>query len=487
MPELLLAIDVGTTNLRVCLFDAGGAMLGQTRRAVRTTSPGPGLVEQDANGIWRGVRSLIGNTLSEGGHAATDLAAIGVTTQRTSAVIWDRATGKPLTPLVVWSDLRGVARAAELQALGIGLSPQQAAAKLEAMVASCASTPQERLAFGNIDSFLIWKLSGGAAHITDRSQAWPMGYLDLKTLNWNAGLMALQGLDPGLFPTLADSYGQLSVTSAKVFGAAIPICADLADQQSALIGQGCDAPGAAKVSFGTSATLNVSTGGTFLYPGPSTPPFVLSSVGGDTRFCLEGMVFSAGSGLDWLRAQFALGDHRRFETLAASVDDAGGAFVLPAYQGLGSPYGDHAQRGLIGGLGLATGPAEIARAALEGLAFRVAEVFQHIYAVTDLAMPEVLKVDGGLTGNDTLMQIQADLLARPVARHAHREATACGAAMSAGMGVGLLTAKDAKAFVRHDRVFEPTLSRDEAAGRLAKWKGQVYRSGTQHPGGLKLL
>ena len=428
MPELLLAIDVGTTNLRVCLFDAGGAMLIQSQRAVRTTSPGPGLVEQDANGIWRGVRSLIGKTLLEGGHAVTDLAAIGVTTQRTSAVIWDRATGKPLTPLVVWSDLRGVARAAELQALGIGLSPQQAAAKLGAMVAQCQDTPKGRLAFGNIDSFLIWKLSGGGAHITDRSQAWPMGYLDLKTLNWNTGLMALQGLDPGLFPTLADSYGQLSVTSAKVFGAAIPICADLADQQSALIGQGCDASGAAKVSFGTSATLNVSTGGSFLYPGPSTPPFVLSSVGGDTRFCLEGMVFSAGSGLDWLRARFGLGDHRRFEALAASVGDTGGTYVLPAYQGLGSPRGDHTRRGLIGGLGLATGPAEIARAGLEGLAFRVTEVFQHIYAVTDLAVPEVLKVDGGLTGNDTLMQIQADLLARCVWRatgRASRSAWIC--------------------------------------------------------------
>lgn len=474
MPELLLAIDVGTTNLRVCLFDAGGAMLVQSQRTVRTTSPGPGLVEQDASAIWKGVRSLIGKTLTQARREPSDLAAIGITTQRTSAMIWDRASGKPLTPLVVWSDLRGVARATELQALGIGLSPQQAATKLEAMVASCASTPQGRLAFGNIDSFLIWKLSGGAAHVTDRSQAWPMGYLDLKTLNWNTGLMALQGLEPGLFPMLVDSYGQLAVTSARVLGATIPICADLADQQSALIGQGCDTAGDAKVSYGTSATLNVSTGGSFLYPGPSTPPFVLSSVGGDTRFCLEGMVFSAGSGLDWLRARFGLGDHRRFEALAASVGDTGGTYVLPAYQGLGSPHGDHARRGLMGGLGLATGSAEIARAGLEGLVFRVTEMFQHIYAMTDLAVPEVLRVDGGLTGNDTLMQIQADLLARPVARHAHREATACGAAMSAGLGAGLLTVEDARAFVRHDRVFEPSLSNDDAASRLAAWKAQVY-------------
>jgi glycerol kinase len=474
MPELLLAIDIGTTNLGACLFSPNGDLKAQAKAHVRSTSPHPGRVEQDAAAIWRATRTVVAHALTDAGRTAADLAAVGITSQRTSAVIWDRVTGKPLTPLVVWSDLRGVARAKELQALGIPLSAQQAAAKLESMVAGLKATPRARLAFGNIDSFLIWKLTGGAAHVTDRSQAWPLGYLSLETLGWNEKLLELQGLDPAILPSLCDTWGALGVTTVKALGAAVPICADIADQQSALIGQGCEGAGEAKVSYGTSATLDASTGGAFLYPGPTTPPFVLSSVGGETRFCLEGMVYSAGSALDWLRSEFRLGGHGRFEALALSTPDSGGVHVLPAFSGLGTPYGDLTRRGLVGGLGAGTGAAEVARAALEGVAFRVREIFDHIYSVTDLPAPDVLKADGGLTGNLALMQIQADLLARPVARHTHREATACGAAILAGRGIGLLTPGDAAGFVRHDRVFEPRLSADEAAGRLATWKAQVY-------------
>lgn len=476
MPELLLAIDVGTTNLGACLFAPNGDLLAQAKTRVRSESPRPGRVEQDAAAIWRAARALVAQALAEAGRAAADLAAIGITSQRASAVVWDRQTGKALTPLVVWSDLRGVARAKELQALGAPLSPQQAAAKLEGMVAGVTAIPRQRLAFGNIDSFLIWKLTGGGAHVTDRSQAWPLGYLSLDNLGWNERLMEIQGLEPGLFPTLCDTWGLLGVTTAGALGAAVPICADIADQQAALIGQGCEAAGEAKVSYGTSATLDASTGGGFLYPGPTTPPFVLSSVGGETRFCLEGMVYSAGSALDWLRSEFGMGGHGRFEALAASAASSGGVHVLPAFSGLGAPHGDLARRGLVGGLGAGTGAAQVARAALEGVAFRVREIFDHIYAVTDLPAPAMLKADGGLTGNDTLMQIQADLLARPVARHAHREATACGAAISAGRGAGLLSAADAAGFIRHDRTFEPRLSADEADARLTTWKTQVYGS-----------
>lgn len=475
MPELLLAIDAGTTNLGACLFAANGDLVAQAKARLRTRSPRPGHAEQDAVAIWKATRTLIARVMAEAGRTVADLAAIGVTSQRTSALLWDRATGRPLTPLVLWSDLRGVERAKELQALGAPLSPQQAAAKLEAMVASVAETPAERLAFGNIDSFLIWKLSGGAAHVTDRSQAWPLGYLSLETLGWNEQLLGLQGLDPRILPRLCDTWGVLG--HATALGAPIPICADIADQQAALIGQGCEGPGECKVSYGTSATLDASTGGAFLYPGPTMPPFVLSSAGGETRFCVEGMVYSAGSALDWLRAEFALGDLRRFEAQASSVGDAGGVAVLPAFSGLGTPYGDLSRRGMVAGLGAGTTSAHVARAALEGVAFRVREIFDHVYSVTDLPAPEVLKADGGLTENDALMQIQADLLARPVARHSHREATACGAAFLAGLGAGLLSADDARGFARHDRVFEPSLSAEEAGARLAAWKQLVYPAG----------
>lgn len=475
MPELLLALDAGTTNLGACLFAPNGDLLAQAKARLRTRSPQPGHAEQDAAAIWKATRTVIARALAEAGRTAADLAAIGVTSQRTSALLWDRATGRPLTPLVLWSDLRGVERARELQGLGVPLSPQQAAAKLEAMVASVAGTPVERLAFGNIDAFLIWKLSGGAAHVTDRSQAWPLGYLSLETLGWNERLLDLQGLDSRILPELCDTWGVLAPATA--LGAPVPICADIADQQAALIGQGCEGPGECKVSYGTSATLDVSTGGAFLYPGPTTPPFMLSSVGGETRFCVEGMVYSAGSALDWLRSEFALGDHRRFEAKASSVESSGGVAVLPAFSGLGAPYGDLARRGMVAGLGGGTTSAHVARAALEGVAFRVREIFDHIYSVTELPEPQVLKVDGGLTENAALMQIQADILARPVARHSHREATACGAAISAGRGAGLLTADDAKGFARHDRVFEPGLSADEAGARLEAWKRLVYATG----------
>jgi glycerol kinase len=371
--------------------------------------------------------------------------------------------------VVVWSDLRGVERARTLREAGFMLAPQQAAAKLEGIVAGSGLAPA-RLAWGNVDSWLIWKLSGGAGHATDRSQAWPTAYLDLGSMGWNQALIEAQGLGDLKFPDLVDTWGVMGMTARDVLGAPVPIAADVADQQSALIAHG----GAAKVTYGTSATLDVSTGPALVFQSQQAPPFVQSSVGGATNFCLEGMVYSAGSALDWLRGVTGLGGHAKFEALAASVADTGGAWFLPALQGLGAPHGDAARRGALGGLSLATTPAHIARAALEGLAFRVREVFDFIAPMVPDGMPEALGVDGGVSANDTFLQIQADLLGRPVRRHAVREATACGAALCAGLGVGLLTAGDAAAFTRYARAFEPRISADEATTRLAAWRKAAY-------------
>jgi glycerol kinase len=478
MPELLLGLDIGTTTLTACVFTGGGTLLGQASAPVRTVSLAPGLVEQDAGRIWRGTRKVVATALARADREPGDLAALGVTSQRTSAVIWDRQTGQALTPLVVWSDLRGMARAGQLQAAGFPVFPQQASAKLEAMLASIPDAAdlaaQGRLAWGNIDSFVIFQLSGGA-HLTDRSQAWPTGYLNLGTMGWNEALIGVQNLPAGAFPALVDTWGELAMTSAKAFGAVIPIAADIADQQAGMIGQGCESPGAGKVTLGTSATVDVSTGEQFVYAGPTVPPFLVSTVAGQTRWCIEGMVYSAGSALDWLRKTFRLGDHARFEALARAAADSGGVTLLPAMQGLGAPHGDLARRGAIGGLSLAADRGQIARAGLEGVAFRVREVVDHIYAAGGLARPAELRADGGLTGSDTLMQIQADVLGLPVARHALREATACGAAIGAGRGVGLLGRGETAGFVRHDRVFEPSIGRDEADGQFAAWKAGVYR------------
>jgi glycerol kinase len=469
MPELILALDVGTTTARAAVFGPGADLKGLAAAPVHSISPAPGRVEQDPQAIWRSARRVMSQALALAGAAPHDIAAIGVTTQRASVMVWDRRTGAPLTPLVVWSDLRGAARAAELRAGGFFVSAQQAAAKLEAVMAA-VEAPGIRLAVGNIDSYLIFRLSGGEAHVTDRSQAWPMGYLDLASLGWSTNLLAHQGLDPDLLPTLDDTFGPMAETSARVFGAAVPICADVADQSAALMAHGA-MPGTAKVTFGTSATLDLDTGEELTFRGPAAPPLIVSSVGGETRFCVEAMVISGGAALDWLRGAARLGSHAAFEALAARVPDAGGAAFLPALQGLGAPHGDPDRRGLLAGLSPGVTRAHIARAGLEGVAFRVREAAALILGED---ADGALNVDGGLTGNATFLQILADLLARPVRRHALAEATAAGAAMCAGRGAGLLSDADLAAFTRYDREFAPTISAEAAAERFSAWARLVH-------------
>lgn len=471
MPDFLLALDAGTTTLRACLFTVPGDMVAAAARPVASSSPLPGRVEQDAGAIFEQVREVVAEVL--GGRSLSEVAAIGITSQRASAVLWDRRTGRPCSPLVVWSDLRGRDRALELQALGFPLSPQQSATKLEAMVAACAGEfPAGGLAFGNIDAYLVFRLTG--VHATDRSQAWPSGYLDLASLQWNERLMGVQGLDPGLFPTLVDTWAPIGEARIEGLAGSAPLCAVIADQQASQIGHGAEARGAVKATLGTSATVSLATGTEFMWRGGTIPPFIQDSVGGETRFCLEGMVNTAGAALDWLRRSLSLGDPGSFSTLAASADSSGEAAFLPALQGLGAPHGDLMRRGGLTGLSLATGPAQIARAGLEGVAFRLREVFDHLLEQTGSPAPDSLRVDGGLTGSEPLMQILADALARPVERHAHREATAAGAAVCAARGAGLLGASDMAGFARYDRTFTPGRDAGAADAALAAWKARVY-------------
>jgi glycerol kinase len=469
MPERLLALDIGTTTARAVVFEPSGDVAGMARASLKSSTPQHGRVEQDVAQVWRAARRVIAGALGQAGCEPSDIAAIGVTSQRTSIVIWDRTTGKPLAPMVIWSDIRGAARSMELMQAGYFLAPQQAATKLEAVLGGI-SAPRDRIAWGNIDSYVIWKLTGGAVHVTDRSQAWPTGYLDLATMQWNQALIAHQQLGAIQFPTLVDTWGAMGTTSAAAFGAAVPIAADIADQQSALIAHG----ESVKVTYGTSATLDLATGPELVFRSPTAPPFVLSSVGGQTRFCVEGMVLSAGSALDWLRSACSLGGHDRFEALAGSVANTAGAAFLPALQGLGAPYGDPARRGGLAGLSTSVSAAHIARAGMEGVAFRVREAFDHVHGLTGVAPPDILGVDGGLTANETFLQVQADLLGRPLRRHAVSEATAAGAALAAGRGTGLLSEADGKAFVRYDRMVEPRISANEADERLTIWKSLVY-------------
>ncbi len=474
MPELILAIDIGTTSTRAAVTAPDGRFLGLASAALTSHAPGPQRVEQDAEAVWRATLDVALRALTEAGRTASDIAAIGVTTQRASAVVWDRTTGAPLTPLVVWSDLRGAERAGELAAAGFMLAPQQAATKLESLFAA-VDAPRSALAWGNIDSYVIFRLTGGGAHVTDRSQAWPCGYLVLPDLGWNAALIDHQRLDPATFPALVDTWGEIGSASAAILGAAVPIATDIADQQSALLAHGGEA-GTAKFTFGTSGTFDLATGGTFLFPGPGTPPLIVSSVGGDTRFCVEGMVLSAGSAVDWLREAFALGDHAAFEGLAGSVADTAGAAFLPAMQGLGAPRGDSGRRASLTGLTSSVRRAHLARAALEGVAFRAREILDHIYAVTDFPPPVALGIDGGLSRSRLFLQILADLSGRAVRRHATPEATLLGAALAAGRGAGVLSEGDTAKMIRFEPAVEPRLKTDEADARFAAWRQQVYGS-----------
>ena len=472
MPELILALDIGTTSIRACVFTPGGELKAVASAPVASVSNRPGQVEQDANALWSSAKRVIAEALAKATVAAADLAAVGVTSQRASIVCWDRRTGEPLAPVVVWSDLRGQARAGELQGAGYMVMPQQAAAKLEGVVAGIAD--RSNLAWGNVDAWVMWKLSGGSVHATDRSQAWPMGYLDLSSLGWNEALIAHQGLDAASFPKLVDTWGVMGATARDVLGAEVPIASVIADQQSALVGHGCEAAGAGKVTYGTSATLNVSTGPELKFFSMTIPPFVLSSAAGQTQFCLEGMVITAGSAFDWLRRTLGIDSHDAFEQLARDTPDAAGAWFLPSLQGLGAPHGDFTRKGAMGGLTTATTPGHLARASLDGLACRVREAFDAVYDGAGLTRPETLRVDGGMTNSDALMQAQADILGIPVARHALREATACGAAICAARGVGLLGADEVAGFPTYDRTYEPRTSSEEAAGRFNAWKASAY-------------
>jgi glycerol kinase len=326
------------------------------------------------------------------------------------------------------------------------------------------------LLWGNVDTYLAWRLSGASLYATEHGQACATGYYDYFTGAWNAAMIEAQGLDPSRFPMLAETAALYGHSSSSVFGAACPIGALVADQQSAAIAEGCFETGQGKVTYGTSATLDVNTG-LDMKIAPGSYPMVLWKRDGVRSFCIEGMVNTAGAMIDWAVGELGLArSAAELSNLAATVPDTAGAFVLPALQGLGTPHGDTTRHAAIGGLTRATTRAHVARAVLEGIAYRVREVRDAIRAVPDLPMQDVLRADGGASRSDALMQIQADVLGTPVERLAIPEASALGAAICAGIGTNRLDIRHATANRRVDRTFEPRLSADERDARFAQWR-----------------
>lgn len=475
MSEAVLGLDVGTTSARALVASVSGNVLGSSVQRLHWSHPRPGLVEQDAGELWATVRQVIASALADAGVRPAGVAAIGVTTQRSSVVVWERQIGEPVAPMLLWSDLRGAARAEELQEAGFPVIALAAAAKLESVLDQVADGRSRlrsgELLWGTLDSYLVFRLSGGA-HLTDRSAAWASGYLDPDTASsWNSPLLEAQRLAPSSFPTLRDSWGELAHTSVDAFGAAVPITALIADQQSAMLAHGHFGRGAAKVTYGTSAVTMACTG-----PAPvesqTLVPMVQWCSGSELLFALEGMVLSAGSLLEWMTSIGLFGATAESTSLAASTPSSGGVFVRPALQGTGAPHNELTQTALIGGLTGATTRAEIARAALESIAFRVREVVGEIELALGTEL-RALPVDGGLSRSDTLLQIQADITQRPVRRHAIAEATALGAIVGAGLGAALLDRTRLDGFVRYQATFEPQISRDQAEAAFVQWRRAV--------------
>jgi glycerol kinase len=468
MSELILALDVGTTTTTALLAEAGGAVLSSASRPIATQHPGPLRAEQDPEAVLLATLDAAREALADVGRTGADLAAMGVTSQRASLVVWDRRTGAPAGPMVLWNDLSGSDRAAQMQAAGLFSWPQMPSCKLEAALA--AAGPGDWL-WGGMESFLVWRLSGGGAHVTDLSNAWLSGYYNFAG-GWNAPILAWQGLSEAMFPTIVDSVGPMAVCDPAIFGAATPVTALIGDQQAGFFAHGGVQAETWKATFGTSGVIIASTGQTPASPMPTLPPEALAGIAGKAFFCVEGMIITAGAAIDWVAQGLGLfpSTGALLEAAAETPDSAGAAF-RPSLQGLGAPHANMNAAGLIAGLHPGVTAGHLARAAVDGVAFRAREIAEAMRPL--IGETSALGVDGGLTASPVFLQALADALSRPVRRHTVREATAYGAAMAAGLGAGLLDEAALATRATYEGVVEPKISAEDAHARYLAWAAKL--------------
>ncbi len=486
----LLALDQGTTSSRAMIFDASSQVLAVAQKPFRQHFPRSGWVEHDATEIWQTQLDCARDALAQAGVAATDVAAIGIANQRETTILWERATGRPVGPAIVWQDrrtaglcdrLRAQGKAASIRATtGLELDAYFSATKLAWLL---DNTPRAReralageLAFGTVDSWLVWQLTGGRRHVTDPGNAARTMLFDIHRQAWDEALLTLFDIPAGLMPEVVDSSGVCGETDAGLLGAAIPIAGIAGDQQAATFGQACFSPGMAKNTYGTGCFLVLNTG----QPVTSSQR-LLTTIGwrrgGHTEYMVEGSVFVAGAVVQWLRDGLGIiRESAEIEALAASVPDSGGAVLVPAFTGLGAPWWDARARGTLVGLSRGSSAAHIARAALDSIALQTVDLVDAMNRDSGAPILE-LRVDGGAARNDLLMQIQADLLGVPVVRPTQTETTALGAAYLAGLAVGMWPGEEALA--AHwgvDRRFEPRAGEDWRQGMLARWHRAVERA-----------
>ena len=460
MPAVL-ALDQGTTGSTALVVDGGGRVLGRGYHELTQHFPEAGWVEHDPEEIWTITLAAGRDALAASRVAAADVVAIGITNQRETAVLWDRRTGAPLHRAIVWQDRRTAARCRQLDAelirerTGLVPDPYFSATKLEWLLARTAPADAAHAAFGTVDSWLVHRLTAGGAHVTDPTNASRTMLYDIERGAWDEELLRLFGVPHEVLPAVRPSSGVFGTADPRWFGRAIPIAGIAGDQQAALFGQGCATPGSAKNTYGTGAFVLLNTGSRR----PRSRSGLLTTVACDARggpaFALEGSIFIAGAAVQWLRDGLrVIADASETEPLARSVRDTGGVVFVPAFVGLGAPHWEAEARGTIVGITRGTTAAHLARAALESMAFATREVLAAMTADTGLVLAD-LKVDGGATANDWLMQCQADVLGVPVRRPDALESTALGAAGLAGLATGVWGSADDLAAVRHYDTFEP--------------------------------
>src|SRR5689334_19267274 len=489
--KAVLAFDQGTTSSRAIAFGRDGRILGTAQQEFRQIFPQPGWVEHDAEEIWRTQRDVASQALAAAGLGASDVAAVGITNQRETTVLWDRATGRPVAPAIVWQDRRTASRCDALRQEGreplftsrTGLlldayfSGTKLAWLLEHVAGARERARRGELAFGTIDSWLVWHLSGGRVHATDVSNASRTLIFNIHTLDWDEELLAVLDIPRSVLPKVVASSEVVARTDCEGLPNGLAVAGIAGDQQAALFGQACHRPGMAKNTYGTGCFLLMNTGEKPAESRNRLLATVAWQRNGRTAYALEGSVFIAGAAIQWLRDGLGLiARAADIDALAATVPDAGGVHFVPALSGLGAPYWDPHARGTIVGITRGTTKAHLARATLEAIAFQSAELIEAMASDSGIPLAE-LRVDGGATASNLLMQMQADLLGVPVVRPRVTETTALGAAYLAGLAVGFWKDEEEIASLwSRDRVFEPTLSRGEGAARLGEWKRAVERS-----------
>jgi glycerol kinase len=489
--RFILALDQGTTSSRAILFDHDGKVVAAEHAEFPQIFPQPGWVEHDPEDIWRSQLGMARAALQKAAVMPSQIAALGITNQRETTIIWDRRTGAPVYNAIVWQCRRTAAICDDLKARGLAeLFRQKTGLVLDAYFSGTkvkwlldnvpglrARARRGEVLFGNVDSFLMWRLSGGRIHATDYSNASRTMLFNLHTMDWDQEILRILDIPPAILPTPLPSSQVYGETDPDILGAAIPIAGDAGDQQAALFGQACYQPGMAKNTYGTGCFLLMNAGAKVVASQHGLLTTVAWGLGQNTTFALEGSVFVAGAAIQWLRDGLGIiGAASDSEGLASQVPDAGGVYFVPAFVGLGAPYWDMYARGTMIGLTRGATRAHITRAALEAICFQTRDVLQAMQADSGIALAG-LRVDGGASRNNLLMQIQADILDVPVVRPCVTETTALGAAYLAGLAVHFWGSQDEIAELwRADREFMPAIPASQRDGMYEGWLRAVERS-----------